>query len=62
MKVFQFDKSLLNRLEEARNVLQLKSSVVPAFLVRDEWACHVELIIEPAGKLKSIFNFIKSHL
>lgn len=50
MKVFEFEKSLLNRLEESSSVLQLKGSIVPARDVRNEWACHVELKIEPAGK------------
>lgn len=53
MDVFEFEKSLLERMEESHNVLQCKGSPVPASDVREEWACHVELKIEPAGK----FNF-----
>lgn len=49
MNVFEFEKSLLTRLEESCNVLQCKDSPVSALDVRDEWACHVELKIEPAG-------------
>lgn len=50
MNVYEFEKSLLKRMEESRNVLQCKGAPVPASEVREEWACHVELIIEPAGK------------
>lgn len=49
MSVYEFEKSLLVRLEESTNVLQCKSVAVPASEVRDEWAYHVELQIEPAG-------------
>lgn len=55
MNVFEFEKSLLTRLEESCNVLQCKDSPVSALDVRDEWACHVELKIEPAGNLQN-FN------
>lgn len=51
MNVFEFEKSLLERMNESRNVLQCKGSSVPASEVREEWACHVELKIEPAGKI-----------
>lgn len=50
MSVYEFEKSLLVRLEESTNVLQCKSVAVPASEVRDEWAYHVELQIEPAGR------------
>lgn len=58
MDVFEFEKSLLERMEESHNVLQCKGSPVPASDVREEWACHVELKIEPAGKFHfdSIFG------
>lgn len=62
MDVHEFEKSLLQRMEESCNVLQCKGSPVPASDVREEWACHVELKIEPAGKLilmgLSLENFI----
>lgn len=51
MDVYEFEKSLLERMEESINVLQCKGSPVPAAEVREEWACHVELKIEPAGNL-----------
>lgn len=51
MSVFEFDKSLLVRLEESTNVLQCKNGPVPASEVRNEWAYHVELQIEPAGNV-----------
>lgn len=51
MDVYEFDKSLLVRLEESCNVLQCTSSRIPASGVREEWACHVEMKIEPAGKI-----------
>lgn len=50
MNVYEFEKSLLQRMEESCNVLQCKGSPVPASDVREEWACHVELKIEPAGE------------
>lgn len=51
MSVFEFEKSLLTRLEESTDVLQCKNEPVPASQVRAEWAYHVELQIEPAGWL-----------
>lgn len=50
---FHFDKSLLTRLQECRDVLQpaSDSAAVPASRVRSEWAYFVELQIEPAGWL-----------
>lgn len=50
MNVYEFEKTLFERMEESHNVLQCKGSPVPASDVREEWACHVELKIEPAGK------------
>lgn len=55
MEVHEFEKTLLERMEESHNVLQCKGSPVPASDVREEWACHVELKIEPAGRWFSIF-------
>lgn len=54
MEVYEFEKSLLTRLEESCNVLQCTSSQVPASGVREEWACHVEMKIEPAGEFAVI--------
>lgn len=51
MNVYEFEKTLLERMEESRNVLKCKGSPVSASEVREEWACHVELKIEPAGKI-----------
>lgn len=51
MNVFEFDKSLLERLQESENVLHCKDAAVPASEVRSEWCYHIELQIEPAGKL-----------
>lgn len=48
MEVFQFDKSMMDRLEEAQNVLAC-NKVIPASRVVDEWSYNVELLIEPAG-------------
>lgn len=50
MNVYEFEKTLSERMEESYNVLQCKGAPVPAGDVREEWACHVELKIEPAGK------------
>lgn len=50
MNVYEYEKSLLERMEESSNVLQCKDSPVSASDVREEWACHVELKIEPAGE------------
>lgn len=50
MNVYEFEKTLLERMEESHNVLQCKGAPVPASDVREEWACHVELKIEPAGE------------
>ncbi len=48
MEVFQFDKSMMDRLEEAQNVLNC-NKVIPASRVAEEWSYNVELLIEPAG-------------
>lgn len=62
MNVYEFEKSLLERMEESCNVLQCKESPVPASEVREEWACHVELKIEPAGEFHfySIYFILNS--
>lgn len=58
MNVYEFEKSLLERMEESCGVLQCKGSPVTATEVREEWACHVELKIEPAGKIFQLFKII----
>lgn len=48
MEVFQFEKSMMERLEEAQNVL-VCDKVIPPSKVVEEWSYLVELLIEPAG-------------
>lgn len=60
MEVYEFDKCLLDRLEESMGVLSWKDEVIPASQVRSEWSYYIELQIEPAGtwcviKLHGIF-------
>lgn len=55
MNVFEYEKSLLERLQESETVLRCKNTPVPASEVRSEWAYHIELQIEPAGKLQMSF-------
>lgn len=50
MEVYDFDKCLLDRLEESMTVLSWKDEVIPASQVRSEWSYYIELQIEPAGK------------
>ena len=54
MKVFEFEKCLLQRMEECLNVLSWENNSVPASAVRSEWAYFIELQIEPTGNY-SIF-------
>lgn len=56
MSVFEFDKSLLLRLDESAVVLQCKGAAVPASEVRSEWAYHIELLIEPAGEKHIVYS------
>lgn len=48
MEVFQFEKSMMDRLEEAQNVLTC-NKVIPASRIVEEWSYNVELLIEPTG-------------
>lgn len=48
MEVFQFDKSMMDRLQEAHNVLT-RNKAIPASRIAEEWSYTVELLIEPAG-------------
>lgn len=50
MEVYQFDKSMRDRLEEAQNVFSSKK-LIPASRVLEEWSYNVEILIEPTGKL-----------
>lgn len=43
------DKTLVERLEEYTNILSARGTIVPASSIRTEWACDVELVIEPVG-------------
>ncbi|KAH8353680.1 hypothetical protein KR084_012659 [Drosophila pseudotakahashii] len=49
MEVFTFEKSYLDRMKEAEEVLSWEGAVMPACKVRSEWRSYVELKIEPAG-------------
>lgn len=49
MEIFTFDKSLQERLVEYTDILSSHPNVVPASQIHSEWACHVELVIEPVG-------------
>lgn len=49
MDVYEFDKCLLERLEESMEVLSWKDKVIPSSQVRLEWSYYIELQIEPTG-------------
>lgn len=49
MDVFEFEKSLLTRMEETLAVLSARGECIPASAVRTEWANYVEVAIEPTG-------------
>lgn len=51
MKVFEFEKSLLDRLRESRNLLEVRGDeFIKASEIRHEWELYAELKMEPAGK------------
>lgn len=51
MKVFEFEKSLLDRLRETRNLLVMGGDdFIKASGIRHEWELYAELKMEPAGK------------
>lgn len=52
MTVFRYDKSLLTRLYECKDVLKATEKAVPASKVREQWMYFVEMQIEPAGMLR----------
>ncbi|XP_065083480.1 protein nessun dorma isoform X2 [Ochlerotatus camptorhynchus] len=49
MEVYDFEKSLLTRLQETSDVLCARGIALPASEVRTEWANYVEMAIEPTG-------------
>lgn len=49
MDVFEFDKTLLMRLDECSDILN-HSTHCPASRVKQEWTYFVELQVEPLGK------------
>lgn len=50
MEVYEFEKSLLTRLQEISTVLEAREGVpIGASAVRTEWANYVEIAIEPTG-------------
>lgn len=49
MEVYEFDKCLLDRLEESLAVLSWKDEIIAASQVKNEWCYYIELQIEPAG-------------
>ncbi|XP_062548501.1 protein nessun dorma isoform X2 [Armigeres subalbatus] len=49
MEVYEFEKSLLTRLQETSDVLCARGIALPASEVRTEWANYVEMAIEPTG-------------
>lgn len=54
MKVFEFEKSLLDRLRESSNLLEVRGNdFIKASEIRHEWKIYAELKMEPAGKTKS---------
>ncbi|XP_055546279.1 protein nessun dorma isoform X2 [Wyeomyia smithii] len=49
MEVFEFEKSLLVRLQEAQDILGARDIPVSASGVRNEWANYMEVALEPTG-------------
>lgn len=52
MQIYEFDKCLLERLQETMDVLSWRSPKIPASQVRKEWSYFIELQLEPAGKIE----------
>ncbi|XP_055600450.1 protein nessun dorma isoform X2 [Uranotaenia lowii] len=48
MDIYEFEKSLLDRLTETSDVLSARD-IIPANEVRTEWANYVEIMAEPTG-------------
>lgn len=49
MDVYSFDKSLQERLFEYTDILSNPGKIVPASQIQWEWACDMEIVIEPVG-------------
>jgi len=49
METYEFEKCLLARLRESRDILCCKDEPIPASQVKSEWAYFIELQIEPTG-------------
>lgn len=52
MQIYEFDKCLLERLQETMDVLSWRCPKIPASQVRKEWSYFIELQLEPAGKIE----------
>lgn len=50
MEVFNFEKTLLTRLNESIDVLRVTSEPISASNVRREWSYFVEINTESAGR------------
>lgn len=48
MEVYEFEKSLLTRLEEFSSILASRETI-PASAVHNEWANYLEIAVEPSG-------------
>lgn len=58
LTVFRYEKSLLSRLHECKDVLKTAERTVPASKVREQWRYFIEMQLEPAGRIElRIFNF-----
>lgn len=58
LTVFRYEKSLLSRLHECKDVLKTAERTVPASKVREQWRYFIEMQVEPAGRIElRIFNF-----
>ncbi|XP_050088743.1 protein nessun dorma isoform X1 [Anopheles aquasalis] len=49
MEVYEFNKTLLTRLMETRNVLNGSGGNVRASEIRSEWISYIEVVVEPTG-------------
>lgn len=49
MKVYCFDKSLHERFIEYSDILINPNKILPASLVKSEWICDTEIVIEQSG-------------
>lgn len=62
MKVFEFEKTLLDRLQEYRNILEVRDDdgdYIKASQIRHEWELYAELKMEPAGKIRYLLHVRK---